>query len=47
MLGWAYVVSGDGDREGFVMQVRVFKLPIDAKSSGSTCVFPCLKPGAW
>lgn len=28
-----------GDREGFVIQVRVFTLHIDAKNSGSACVF--------
>ena len=45
-MGWAYIGPGGGDREGFVKQVRVFKLPIDAKSPGNACVFPCLEPGA-
>lgn len=40
-VGWALTVAGSegGDREGFVSQVRVFKLRTDAKNSGSACVF--------
>lgn len=48
-VGWAFIVAGDGarGREGILIWVRVFKFPIDAKSSGSACVFPCLKPHVW
>lgn len=42
-MGWVFTVAGDGarGREGIIIWVRVFQFPIDAKSSGSACVFPC------
>lgn len=45
-MGWAFIVVGGVEKEGFVMWVGVLKHSIDSRSSGNVCIFPCLRPDA-
>lgn len=41
-VGWAFIVAGAVEKEGFVMRVEVFKHSIDTKSSGNMYVCVCV-----
>lgn len=38
-VGWAFIVAGAVEKEGFVMWVEVFKHSIDTRSSGNVYIY--------